>query len=879
MPLGRIDHFTVIRLIDGGGMGDVYLARDTRLDCDVALKVLRADRASDPGQRGRLLSEARALARVDHPNVVGILSCAEAKPEPPDFLWVGRDGPHPEWVVYLTMRYLEGTDLRARLEAGPVPLRSAVDWAIQILRGLEAAHAHDVVHRDLKPANIRILPSGELKLIDFGLASSHARAIDSRGRTRSDSRGYIRGSVGYTSPEQLAPGGRADARSDLFSVGVILYEMVTGRRPFPGSTFEEVMYAVARDDTPPLRRFADGIPPELERITAKLLHRDPGHRYQSAHEALTDLEALEVQDSIRKRRPLEALRAVITRLLPSRALRRGAVAVAVTIVLFWIGERIKRVHPQTVVVTPIEDLTGTPGMEIVAAGLTQDLLSTLAQECKVNIVESRLLDAKRDPNRNPRELGREYGAHSVLLLALHMKPNEDGNSTLSLNIREVRVSDQVTRWAREWEAAPQGGVAELRRNLIKTAMDHWPRVQGVSAGTRGALDVRPAAADEAYLRGLGYLASGDPVVRDSSLAEFDQSLALDPSFARAYAGRARGQLAGFVVDRDTTRLARAEADARRATELAPDEREGHMALAQIVQNRGRTQEAVTELRGVVERNEHNAETLKLLGEAYAKLGDMTSARKSYRAALALQPSGPRVWRSYGNFLLLKAADLSGAEAAYRKEIELSPQDNKGYEDLAVALILQCRYAEAVAIYADRPDPQSHGTTLYANRGVALFFSGDLNGAMRDFLEGVKLAPEDGQRRLSLGDAYLQLGRREDAVREYQEARRLLEREIVSQPDDLMLRASLAMALAKCGEFERALAEIERCEAAHPERQADALHTLAKALALCGERERALGAIRTLIRAGYSKCLLRVEEEFASLRAEPRFRKLLATTSD
>jgi tetratricopeptide (TPR) repeat protein len=151
--------------------------------------------------------------------------------------------------------------------------------------------------------------------------------------------------------------------------------------------------------------------------------------------------------------------------------------------------------------------------------------------------------------------------------------------------------------------------------------------------------------------------------------------------------------------------------------------------------------------------------------------------------------------------------------------------------------------------------------------------------MRDFLECVKLAPENGLRRLSLGDAYLKLGRPEDALREYREGRRLLERELVSQPDDLALRATLAMALAKSGEFERALAEIERCAAARPERQADALHDLAKALALCGERERALDAIRTLVQVGYSKCLLRAEEEFASLRAEPGFRSLLSSNSD
>jgi len=878
MPLGRIDHFTVLRLLGHGGMGDVYLARDTRLDCDVALKVLREERAGDPAQRSRLLLEARALAQVDHPNVVGILGCGEARPEPPNFLWAGREGAHPTSVVYLAMRHIEGTDLRARIQQGPIPLRQAVDWAKQILSGLEAAHAHGVVHRDLKPGNVRITTSGELKLLDFGLASSQPRSTSSSGPTQSAGRDTILGTVGYTSPEQCDASGYADPRADLFSAGVILYEMVTGRRPFQGSTFIEVLRAIAKDDAPPLRRFVDGVPAELERIAAKLLQKDPGHRYQSAHEALTDLEALVVPEGAGGRRPLEALRAQFERLLPTRALRIGAVVVVTALLVIGVPNVIGPTRTQTVVVTPIENLTGNATFDLVAAGLTQDLLSTLAQGCRVNMVESRLLDPKRVPVRDPRELGREYGANSVLLSTIHMKPADDGGDRLSLHIREVQVSDQVTRWAREWEVGPEG-IAELRRNLLQTALAHWPRVQGVAAGTRGSLAVRPPAADEAYLRGLGYLSSSDPVMRDSSLAEFDRALSLDPGFARAYAGRARGQLAGFLFGRDTTRLVRAEADARRATELAPEEHEGHLALAQIVQHRGRTLEAVTELRGVIASNENNAETFKLLGEAYAKLGDNARARRSYRAALELQPSGPRVWRSYGNFLLTKASDLSGAERAYRREIELSPQDNKGYEDLAVALIQQCRYTEAVAQYAERPDPQATSMALHANRGVALFFSGDYAGALRDFLEAVKAQPENGRRRLNLGDAYLKLGRREEAGREYQEARRLLGRELVAQPDDVYLRSLFALSIAKCGDSERALAEIERCEAAHPERQADALHEIARALALCGERERALRALKTLTRSGYSKCLLRAEEEFVGLRNDPGFRALMAASVD
>jgi tetratricopeptide (TPR) repeat protein len=442
----------------------------------------------------------------------------------------------------------------------------------------------------------------------------------------------------------------------------------------------------------------------------------------------------------------------------------------------------------------------------------------------------------------------------------------------------VRVRDQVTQWASQWEVGPRG-IAELRRQLLQTALAHWPQVQGATAGTRGAFAVRPAAADEAYLRGLGYISSNDPVVRDSSLAQFDEALSLDPSFARAYAGRARAQLAGFLLLRDTTRLAKGEADARRAVELEPDEAEGRLALAQILQNRGRTREALGELRGVAARNQYNAETFKLLGECYAKLGDVKNARDSYQSALELQPTGPRVWRSYGNFLLLKAGDLAGAESAFRREKELAPDDNKGYEDVAAALIMQCRYLEAVAEFASRPEPQRKSVTLHANRGVALYFSGDHTSALRDFLEGVNQAPENADRRLVLGDVYMKLGRRVDAVNEYREARRLLERELVNQPDDVATRASFAMALAKTGDFPRALLEIDRCEAAKLEKHIKVLHVVAKALALCGERDRALGALKTLVNAGFSRCLLKAEDEFESLKGDPRFQQLVSPGVD
>ena len=188
MSLGRLDHFEVLSYLGGGGMSSVYLAHDDHLDCNVALKVLREDHATDPVHRERLLAEARALARLDHENIVGVLDCGEAAPEPAGFLWPGRSGPHPARVVYLAMRYVEGQDLSAAMRERRPTVERAIDWAIQLARGLEAAHGHGVVHRDLKPANVRVTPAGVLKIVDFGLASSRPHLLDSMSPTQSPTR-------------------------------------------------------------------------------------------------------------------------------------------------------------------------------------------------------------------------------------------------------------------------------------------------------------------------------------------------------------------------------------------------------------------------------------------------------------------------------------------------------------------------------------------------------------------------------------------------------------------------------------------------------------------------------------------------------------------
>jgi len=870
MSLGRLDHYEVLRFVGGGGQSDVYLAHDTHLDCDVALKVVRGDHAGDPTYRSRLLAEARVLARLDHPNIVDIIGCGEAVPDPPGMLRRNGEGPEAASVVYLAMRYVDGTDLAAEIAARPLPIATVIEWAKQIARGLEAAHTHGVVHRDLKPGNVRITRDRELKLVDFGLAAARRDLVNSLDPTASISSEYLLGTIGYLCPEQCEPGSRPDPRCDLFSFGVILYEMLTGRRPFGGETVIEVLNAIATTEPPPLERFARDVPPGLQHIVDKLLRKDPKRRYQSAREVLTDLEDL----------PLRKLSHVSpdTRRHGRRGLlarRAGPVATALAVVaalalltepaLRWLR------RTETVVVPAFANLTGDPALDRTVMGLGADLLTSLTK-CPINVVGSTLRDASGEPERDPAVLGRMFGAQSVLLGTLHAVGGTGPAAGLSLHVRLVRVRTGTDAWAEGWDAAADRLVL-LREHMLREVPWHWKR--GAAAAPAGSEPARPAAAVERYLRGLGYLESSDPAARDSALAEFDAALAWDPGFSRALAGRARSLLAAHLVRTDTTLLARAERDARQAVRLAPEELDGWRALGRVLRERGRAAEAVAALHEIVERNERDAEALSLLGAAYRQLGDMERADFYLMEALEVQPEAPKLWRSYGIFLLASRADFAGAERAFRREIALRPEDNRGWEDLAAAFTQQCRYDEAVATYAKLPKPAAGSLDLHGNRGTAYYFAGHYDLALRDYLEAVAQRPDDGHWRLNLGDCYAHLGRLEEALHEYRLARGLLERELLAAPDDLAKRSSFAMGLAKAGESARARAEIERCWQANPVGDATVMHNLAKAHAVCGDGERALRALEVLVAAhDFSKCRLRAEDEFEPLHADARFRKLV-----
>jgi eukaryotic-like serine/threonine-protein kinase len=273
----RLGPYEVVCPLGTGSMGEVYRARDPRLGRDVAVKVIAADGQSSPDRLRRFEQEARAVAALDHPNILSVHDVG------------AQDG-----TTYVVFELLEGETLRARLDRGPLPTRKAAELAVQVCAGLAAAHSRGITHRDLKPENLFLTRDGRVKILDFGLAKltePHGNGLEeARTRTRTDQGTWL-GTAGYVSPEQVREG-RADARSDVFALGAILYEMLAGRRVFRGRTAVDTLAAILNSDPPPISSSAGPVPKGLETVVRRCLEKDPEERFQSSRDVGFALEAV-----------------------------------------------------------------------------------------------------------------------------------------------------------------------------------------------------------------------------------------------------------------------------------------------------------------------------------------------------------------------------------------------------------------------------------------------------------------------------------------------------------------------------------------------------------------------------------------------------------
>jgi tetratricopeptide (TPR) repeat protein len=672
------------------------------------------------------------------------------------------------------------------------------------------------------------------------------------------------GTVLYMSPEQ-ASGLVVDARSDLFSFGVVLYELVTGRRPFGGDDLVSAMYALANEPPAPLARFASGVPPELERITTKLLEKRPADRYQSAHEVLTDLHRLQGRHVAATGAPSQALRSGLSRAWLAVAGLTAALGAAL-----WLGGEPGRgvaYGSTSVAVLGFENTTGDSTLAFLCDGLAADLEGDLVQENHLDVASSTEVMKLPANQRSPRIAARRLGVRAVLTGALRR--------TAGANQLHVELVDGRTGFV-HWSAGydlDAGQAFAVKRQIATAVASSLAAPRTAPRPRTPGRAVPPPAAYEAYLRGIDDIGNlDDPEAPARAAAALDRAVALAPDFSLAWAARSRALAWRYDHEHDAALMAEAENSADIALVLDPGSVQARLARARVYRLTSRVPQALADLDSVVRVVPNWDEAWLSLGDAYRRAGDFDRAESCVRHAVALRPTYTANWHSLGN-LMLRRGRYADARAAFGRVAELAPDENTGLAAVASAFVLEGRPREAASVYARLPHPPTNAADA-SNMATAFFFAGRLEEALKSYLLAVSIEPRDGELRGNLGDCYQRMGRPAEARTQYREAARLDEADLTVSPRDGGLLARHLLHLAKAGERERVWAEYQRHRADISDRDVDIQHSLAKAFALCGRRADAIQAIRKMAALGAATDLLRSEDEFASLRGDPGFRALL-----
>jgi serine/threonine protein kinase/tetratricopeptide (TPR) repeat protein len=678
-----LGHFRVAGKIGSGGMGVVYRARDERLDRDVALKVLPEHAFHDQAARARLLREARTASRLNHPNICTIHEVGES------------DG-----QIYIAMELVDGRSLSDLVAGGPLGSADVLRLGIQLSEALAHAHERGVVHRDLKSANIVVTPEGRAKVLDFGLARRMGGGDPAQVETRTQDSliwpGTVAGTLAYMSPEQLR-GQPADERSDIWALGVVLFEMASGTRPFRGNTSFELSSAILNQPPPPLPPAAAGESfGQLGPIVERCLEKAPAQRYQRVGEVRAALEAVQSGTGVSARPPEPPVRHRRRRWVSSAGAAVALLAIAVVLDVGSVrsrwSARLGAPPVHAVAVLPVANLSGDPEQEYFSDGMTDALITDLSKIGALRVTSRTSVMHYKGAKKRLPEIARELGVDTVLEASVLREA-----SRVRVTAQLLQASTERSLWTESYERdfssvlSIQRDVAQAVARVVRVRLQ--PREAEELAVTR---EVDPATY-EAYLKGMHLLNKATQADREKGVACFLQAVEHDAADPLAYAGLALAytQLAHGSEARDDD-LQRAKAAA--ATAIRLDD-----SLAEVVLASGfvkgyyewKWEEAIADVRRAAEMNPSLAMAYYHLAWYQLLFGKIDEGIQLHQKAKQLDPFNPLHVAWLGELFRLNG-QLEEAAAECQRSIEMAPTFPPGHFVLGKVYADRGMYPEAIA---------------------------------------------------------------------------------------------------------------------------------------------------------------------------------------
>lgn len=775
-----LDRFRIIRFVGRGGMGEVYEAEDQKLG-RVAIKTVRPDVASSPYAMARFRQEIRLARKVTDSHVCRIYELLESGDK-----------------VFLTMEYLEAETLSARVERdGPLSESEAKEIVRQLLRALAAAHEAGVVHRDLKTGNVMLAkrPDGGLRLVvtDFGLACEVQPD-----EQRLTVAGVVMGTPDYMAPEQFI-GGEITPATDIYALGILLYELLTGVRPFQAAT--PLGAAAARAKLPPaVSTVREGLPKHWDAVITRCLEYEPSKRWSSTkeiEEALFPPDAATRSSAARKWPVWGALAAAILATLLTGVTIRSPT---------WYGLRsgdLINFDRKQLVVLPFENPAADPSDQALCDGLLEILTSaaseTSALQKSFSVIPAN--DVRHDHVRSIQDARKQFNANLALTGSI-MRSGDTLQVAINLSdaVAKRQLASRIVQARQDDTTGLQARLLSAVLELLQLQMQ--PKARNVIAeGTNNS------AAFDLYLKGQGYLRrfNGPPSL-EQAVSLLEKSVALDPSYALARAALAEAYFGEFEESKDPQWLARADAESTRSAELNGDLPQVHLTQGMIQRGTGHYEKAAVEFRKAIDLDAANVESQRLLARTLEDLGRPTEAENVYLTAIRNKPSYWPTARSLGTFYF-RRGQYSKAEPWMKLVMELAPENAGGPLNLGILYYATRRYKEAEAALKKSISLQPIAVA-YTDLGTIQYFQGRYAESVDAFEKAVQLGPKDPNNWGNLADVYRQLPARiQEAEPAYSKAVQLAGQQLGINPTDANVRSKMALYLARLGKRQESLSEI------------------------------------------------------------------------